>query len=295
MRPLLKVLIILCVVLVLSLSVLGIFVFRNSTTRMNQKFDVAGISVNVPSSTNEIKEGKRIFISRGCADCHGKDLSGVTFINDPAIGTFSGSNLTQGKGGLPATYQAEDFDKAIRHGVGANGRSLLFMPATDFHKMTDEDLGLVISFIRSATPVDKESTPIVVGPLGRFLFSIGKMPHLVSAELIDHKEQVVQKLPPSISIEYGKYMATTCTGCHGESLVGGPIPGAPPEWPQAQDITSTGIGKWKETEFITAMRTGKRPDGSEIKAPMPWQNFALMTDIELKSLRLYLISIGSSI
>ncbi|TGL59390.1 cytochrome c [Leptospira ognonensis] len=258
---------------------------------MNQKFSVAGRNLNIPNSSAEIAEGKRLFISRGCTDCHGKDLAGVTFINDPAIGTFSGSNLTSGEGGISSSLEAKDFERAIRHGVGSDGRALLFMPATDFHLMTDEDLGRIIAFIKSSPPVDKKSVPIVVGPLGRFLYSIGKMPHLITAELINHDEKLPSKLTPEVSVAYGKYIATTCTGCHGEKLLGGSIPGAPPEWPLAQNITSQGIGKWSESEFIAAMRTGKRPNGTEMLPPMPWQNFSYMTDTELKSLRLYLISI----
>ncbi len=291
MRPLLKVLIVLSGIMVVGLCSLGIFVFLKSSTRMNQKFTVEGKNLKISNVTTEVSEGKRLFISRGCSDCHGRDLSGVTFIEDPAIGTFSGSNLTTGKGGLSETFEARDFDRAIRHGVGSDGRPLLFMPATDFHLMTDEDLTRMIAFIKSSPPVDKKSVPIVVGPLGRFLYSIGKMPHLITAELINHDEKLPSKLTPEVSVAYGKYIATTCNGCHGEKLLGGPIPGAPPEWPLAQNITSQGIGKWSESEFITAMRTGKRPNGTEMLPPMPWQNFSYMTDTELKSLRLYLISI----
>jgi len=94
MRPLLKVLIVLCVLLITGLSALGIYVFVSSSARMNRTYEVAGVNVEVPLSEKQISEGKRIFISRGCSDCHGKDLSGVTFIEDPAIGTFSGLNLT---------------------------------------------------------------------------------------------------------------------------------------------------------------------------------------------------------
>lgn len=271
------------------LSLLGFFVYQNSTSRLNQKFNIIGSSIKVPTSKAEIEEGKRIFITRSCTDCHGKDLAGVTFINDLAVGTFSGSNLTAGTGGLPASHKPEDFERAIRHGVGADGRPLLLMPSTDFHNMTDEDIGNLIAYIKSADPIDKEPIPIVVGPLGRFLFSMGKLPLLVTAELIDHTEKVREKIKPALTLEYGKYISATCTGCHGQTLVGGPIPGAPPEWPVAPNITASGIGKWTELEFITAMRTGKRPDGSEIRAPMPWQNFALMKDIELKSLRMYLL------
>jgi hypothetical protein len=39
------------------------------------------------------------------------------------------------------------------------------------------------------------------------------------------------------------------------------------------------------------MRTGKRPDGSELKAPMPWQQFKNLTDDELHAIWQYLHSV----
>ncbi len=38
-------------------------------------------------------------------------------------------------------------------------------------------------------------------------------------------------------------------------------------------------------------RMGKRPDGSEIRFPMPWQSLAKLTDVEIKALYKYLISL----
>ena len=39
---------------------------------------------------------------------------------------------------------------AIRHGVRPDGTPLLFMPSTEFYFLSDEDLGAVIAFIKSA-------------------------------------------------------------------------------------------------------------------------------------------------
>jgi hypothetical protein len=39
------------------------------------------------------------------------------------------------------------------------------------------------------------------------------------------------------------------------------------------------------------MRTGKRPDGYELKEPMPWQILGKMTDGELRAIWLYLQSL----
>lgn len=59
----------------------------------------------------------------------------------------------------------------------------------------------------------------------------------------------------------------------------------------ARNITpdeETGIGKWTETDFFTAMRTGKTPDGRIMDPQMPWQHFQGITDRDLKSIWAYL-------
>jgi hypothetical protein len=43
--------------------------------------------------------------------------------------------------------------------------------------------------------------------------------------------------------------------------------------------------------FIRALRTGKTPDGGTILLPMPWQNYATMTDDDLKAMWAYLQSL----
>ena len=55
---------------------------------------------------------------------------------------------------------------------------------------------------------------------------------------------------------------------------------------------ATGIGSWTEEIFIKALRTGKdMGEGREILPPMPWFNYALMTDDDLKAMFAYLQSL----
>lgn len=279
------------------LSLVGILVvlvttiYTLSSARMNKTYAVKSVPIPKFSKSIDIAEGKRLYQSRGCGDCHDVDGSGRTFIEDPALGTLTGANLTSGKGGILSERTDEELAIAIRHGVGKEGRALIFMPSTDFQGMTNEDVGKLIAFLRSSPAVDKPQRELKAGPLGRFLFLIGEIPVFVSAEIIDHEANHLTKITPSVSLEYGKYVASTCTGCHGFSLKGGPIQGAPPEWPPAQDISKNGLTNYTESTFIQTIRTGKRPDGSEMKFPMPWQSLGQLTDIELKALWIYLQTI----
>jgi hypothetical protein len=56
---------------------------------------------------------------------------------------------------------------------------------------------------------------------------------------------------------------------------------------------STGIGKWKEEQFIYAIRQGKyngKASDRNILPPMPWTMYRNMTDDELKAIFAYLKS-----
>lgn len=63
----------------------------------------------------------------------------------------------------------------------------------------------------------------------------------------------------------------------------------------AANLTSdkaTGLGSWRGGDFVKAMRTGKHAGvGRDILPPMPWQNYARMTEMDLRSLFSYLQSV----
>jgi mono/diheme cytochrome c family protein len=55
---------------------------------------------------------------------------------------------------------------------------------------------------------------------------------------------------------------------------------------------NTGLGIWTEDMFVRALRTGRHMGASRpILPPMPWQNFARMSDDDLKAVYAYLRSI----
>jgi mono/diheme cytochrome c family protein len=111
------------------------------------------------------------------------------------------------------------------------------------------------------------------------------------------------------AIERGKYLVTFggCFDCHtpgyflgrpdmerylGGSDVGFEIPGlgvfvAPNLTPDPE----TGLGKWSEAEIVTALQTGKRPDGRELAPIMPWRSFANLTKADAHAIAAYLKSL----
>ena len=55
---------------------------------------------------------------------------------------------------------------------------------------------------------------------------------------------------------------------------------------------ATGLGSWTEAMFIKTLRTGKHMgEGRDILPPMPWMNFAQMTNGDLEAMWAYLRSL----
>lgn len=76
--------------------------------RVNSKRDrihnVEVRMIDIPADSATIAYGAHIYAIKGCNDCHGENLAGKGFLDDPAIGLMAASNLTHGKGGIPADF-----------------------------------------------------------------------------------------------------------------------------------------------------------------------------------------------
>lgn len=269
-------------------------VYGMSASRMNTRVAVSDASPMVQTDAASRARGEYLVRAIAkCVDCHGDDLGGATFIDAGPVGQFRGPNLTRGQGGLGAQLTDADLVRAIRHGVGREGRKLLFIPSEGWRDMSDDDVSAIVAYIRSLPAVDRATEASVVGPMGRVLYLAGELP-LYEAEQIDH-DGPYERTPPAAgpTADYGRYLATIggCHGCHGPTLSGGQVPGTPPEFKPASNITPTGIGHWSEADFFRAMREGKRPDGSTIDPFMPVKATKLMTDEDTRALWQFLMGV----
>jgi mono/diheme cytochrome c family protein len=279
--------------LLVIVATVGI-VYGASSYRLGRKHAVNVRQISIATDAATIERGRHMVTTRGCMDCHGPDLAGAKVIDDPMAGKIHGANLTRGAGGLPSDYNDVDFLRAIRHGVTREGRPLVLMPSQEYTTLSDEDVSAMIAYLKTVPAVDRPRGPVSPGPIVRMLMVLGQVK--LATEEIDHDAIQAAAITPAISAEYGKYLSASCIGCHGPNLSGGKIPGAPPDWPSAANLTpheSTSIRNWTETQFVEVMRTQQRPDGSKLSPVMP-AAFGLMTDVELKALWAYIHTIPSA-
>ncbi len=280
---------------VIGLLVLGTsMLYAEGRMRLYKKYEVSVAPVVIPGDPESLKEGKRIFQYRGCEACHGEELQGLVYMDNPALGQVITPNLTAGMGGIAPLRTDLDLVRAIRHGLRPDGTPLLFMPSTEFYFLSDSDLGKTLAYIRSLPPVDKETQPSTLSFTGFIAMNIVKGLTFLPAELIPHDEAPPTVPQPGVTAEYGAYLSLSCFVCHGLTLSGGEIPGFPAEWPATPNLTpgsGSRLPAWGEAGFIQVIRTGTNHGRSLNPLYMPWKSYRHMTDDELRAVYLYLMSV----
>jgi len=266
--------------------------FGMGTSRLNKTYSIEPAPVQIPDGPDALVRGAYLY-STACVGCHGEDLAGTPFFDDPALGTIPAPNLTAGQGGAGRIYSDADFVRAIRHGVRADGTPLMIMPSKSFWYFSDEDLGAIIAYLRSSTPVDNDMGKKITKPMGRILLALGAFGDALGAEVIDHNANRPPAPARGVTTAYGEYLVNTrdCRNCHGETLSGAQPsePGAP----FAPNLTPGGVlATWSESGFIDTIRTGKTPYGRQLDgAFMPWEEFSRLTDEDLTAIFRYLQSL----
>jgi len=105
-------------------------------------------------------------------------------------------------------------------------------------------------------------------------------------------------------LDRGRYLVESiagCGNCHTPQGPNGPLPGKalagglPVQDPNFTAISAnitpdpeTGIGKWTDAQIVLAIREGRRPDGSLIGPPMPFDQYRHMSDNDVAAIVAYL-------
>jgi mono/diheme cytochrome c family protein len=276
----------LCVFVAASTVLAG---YANATSRRARTVPVPGRDVAVPDDPETKARGAYLYASRGCADCHGLDGAGRTYVEADGI-RLAGPDITPA--GTTAAYQPKDWDRALRHGIKPDGRPLFMMPSEDYARLTDDDLGALVAHVRSLTRGAGRPAVLEVPPIVTLLYGFGVIED--AAAKIDHEASPSVPVERAVTVEHGAYVAQMCRGCHGSELVGGPIPGAPPDWPPAANLTpgeGSGMVRYRDAEaFVTMLRSGKRPDGTPI-AVMPFAALRELDDTDARAIYAFLASL----
>lgn len=261
------------------LAALALMVRGNG--RLNGSHEAPDTAVMPSTDSVALARGEHIMRIHSCQFCHGEQLEGKEMLDIPPAHAVP-SNLTPGEGGVGIAYDGVSWDRAIRYGIGHDGRTLLpFMPYEIYNNMNDEDAGHLAAYLESLQPVSNRVPKSRAKFIGKIVFG--------NANLLPEKRAApIPVLTPAPTAEYGKYLAsTTCIACHGEQLQGGehPDPAAPPVPPLPPTAA------WTDEQFAVAMRAGRTP-GRQLSEHMPWKYYAHMTNTELAALRAYIAALS---
>jgi cytochrome c553 len=252
----------------------GLVLYPIGTNKLSQTYpNLVVETVNIPPDSDAVARGRHIATIWACTRCHGEDLSGAMITNDPLsgivpiMGTIPAPNLTSGKGGIATSYTDTDWVRVIRHGVMPEGRGEVLM--FDYSTMNDQDLGDLIAYLKQIPPVDTNYPEMRYGPLVPIVSEVGLLPP--AAKQIDHGAPRPADPMPGATVEYGGYLSTICTACHGNGI-------------------GNVVKKWKQEEFIRTFNTGVLSNGRKFGPTMSSKTFRELTDMELDALWLYFTS-----
>lgn len=273
------------------LAVAFVILYSIGTARVNKSYNIPVTVPPIPSDTASIQWGEHLATTFAmCKNCHADNLGGKVEFAIPGLLTIPTPNLTRGAGGVGSFYTDEDWVRAIRHGVGRDGRGLFIMTAKAFTHLSDADVGALIAYLKQAPPVDNPLPARRIDALGRLIMAMGMFPPL-AVDQIDPTLAAPAAPAAGVTAAYGEYIAHVCTECHGEQLNGKPF-GPPGEEVPSPNLTPGGeLATWSEAAFIQTLRSGVTPKGKTMSTDMPWVYFGQMSDDELKALWLYLHSL----
>ena len=234
----------------------------------------------IPTDAAALERGRHIARTRGCFGCHGQQLEGRDFSGQwdwveravaPNLAAFANE------------HGPEVLERAIRLGVGHNGRALWSMPSYNWVHLTDADTADLIAFLQSAPEVNKDLPVPRLGWRARLAMVTGAETHM--ADWAADVPALTLGPDDPAGLRRGEYLAmTSCNECHGFDLRGSHnVDGATP------DLAI--LGAYSDEDFRTLMKQGVALGGRgdlNLMSMVARDRFAYFTDQELQDLLAFL-------
>ena len=212
--------------------------------------------------------------------------SGGTVLIDDSVRRVIAPNITPDKQTGAGTWTDDMLSRAIREGVGHDGRALYWqMPSSTYRNLSDEDLASVIVYLRSIPPVYNVVPPTTIPAEERSEIAKSLMPLTEPVEMPDLSE----------SMDRGRYLTKLgeCLGCHTSHAAYNPglFAGGNHIDRFGQKVFSANITvdpsgmPYGPEGFLFVIRTGK---GGLLNPVMPWISFKNMTDEDLQAIYAYM-------
>lgn len=197
--------------------------------------------------------GERLSWVLGCRGCHGKDLQGALWDNDPkGYGVMWASNLTRT---VPRLTDSQ-LRMLLQVGTHPERKDMWVMPSENFQHLSRADMDALTAYLRTLPPAGDPSPAPVLGPRARKEIANGEVKS--AARLVAELRGV---LPADAGEQHaqGRYIAAvTCAECHGAKLEGRPN--------DTPDLIVA--GGYTRDEFEKLITTGVPPGKRKLKELM---------------------------
>lgn len=224
--------------------------------------------------------GQYIFAVAGCSACHtvpkGTPHAGGRAFPIP-FGKVYATNITQDKETGIGSWSDKEIRDSIVKGIRPNGERLIpVMPYEAYSGMAEEDLKVLIVYLRTLDPVRKENLrPKVYVSLFRPLVTP------LWLKLFGRFSNPPAKAPKS-GVERGRYLVehvSLCADCHTPRnllmvprralyLAGSKVGILGEEIPNITPDKETGIGEWSRSDIAELLLTGTKPDLDNVQGLM---------------------------
>lgn len=257
------------------------------------------------SDAQLVQQGKYLAIAGDCMACHtahgGKPFAGGLALASP-LGDIYSTNITPSKTAGIGNYTLEQFTRALRAGVRADGAHLYpAMPYTSYAQVSDADVkALYAYFMHGVAPVDTRA------PETKLPFPFDIRLAMAGWNLLFLDDQPYKPVPDKGELwNRGAYLVrglAHCSACHtprntlmaedASQDLGGAYVGP---W-YAPNITSdanSGLGGWSEQEIIEYLSTGHTAKAQASGPMMEAIDFSLrhLSNNDLKAIAVYLKSV----
>ncbi|WOX04011.1 cytochrome c [Microbulbifer pacificus] len=260
-----------------------------------------------------IEKGRYLAVAGDCRACHtragGPVFAGGRAMAIPALGTIYSSNITPDANSGIGGWSLEEFDGALRRGIGKGGRNLYpAMPYEAYAKITDDDIAALYAYFMFGVEPVHDNPP--ANTVRKTLSA--RWPLKVWNYLFAPDKPFKPNPQQSDEWNRGAYLVqglTHCGECHTPRgiafqekaydetdkgfLSGGPVFDG---W-RAYNITPhpvSGIGQWSAEQLTQYLKTGHVNRLAQAGGPMAEaveNSFAKMTDSDIAAMVTYLRSI----
>lgn len=266
-----------------------------------------------------IERGRYLAAAGDCTACHtrpgGKPFAGGLPVASP-LGNIYSTNITPDRDTGIGAYSLDDFDRAVRHGITPDGRTLYpAMPYPSYARLTDDDVrALHAYFLHGDIAPVKEANQAadIPWPLSmRWPLAIWRKTFAPDADAVAFDPSRYA----STEVARGAYLVQGlghCGSCHtprglalqeqalDESgsayLAGGQIIDG---WNAVnlRGNNADGLGRWSTQDIVDTLRTARNAHSAVVGSPMAdvvVHSTQHLTDADLQAMAVYLKSLPAS-